>query len=46
LDPVWTSWGGYPGEIPDDIKEFLNDDGTRRKLIPTNYAVGKFKPIH
>jgi hypothetical protein len=31
LDPVWTSWGGYPGEIPDNIKEFLNDDGTRRK---------------
>lgn len=27
--PVWTNWGGYPGEIPDDIREWLGDDGRR-----------------
>lgn len=27
--PVWTAWDGYPGEIPDDICEWLDDDGGR-----------------
>jgi hypothetical protein len=25
--------GGYPGEIPDDIKEYLDDDGEARKYF-------------
>ena len=26
LQPVWTSWGGYPSDaIPDYIKEFLDN---------------------
>lgn len=26
LQPVWTSWGGYPSDaIPEDIKEFLDN---------------------
>lgn len=30
--PVWTSSDGYPGsEIPADIKEFLDEDGTCSK---------------
>ncbi|KAL4807017.1 hypothetical protein BDV18DRAFT_159239 [Aspergillus unguis] len=27
--PVWTAWDGYPGETPDDIREWLDDDGGR-----------------
>lgn len=27
--PVWTSWDRYPGEMPDDIKEFLDENGRR-----------------
>ncbi|OQD78441.1 hypothetical protein PENDEC_c001G01312 [Penicillium decumbens] len=26
--PVWTPWEGYPGEIPADIREYLDEDGT------------------
>ncbi|KAJ5908337.1 hypothetical protein N7495_001019 [Penicillium taxi] len=29
FDPVWTSWGGFPGDIPGDIQEWLDPDGTR-----------------
>jgi hypothetical protein len=25
--PVWTTWDGYPGKIPSDIAEYLDDDG-------------------
>ena len=31
LSPVWTSWGGYPGVVPEEISEYLNDDGKCRK---------------
>ena len=34
LPPVWTSWGGYPGTIPEEIGEFLSEDGTCRKYHP------------
>lgn len=27
--PVWTHWAGYPGEIPDDIREYLDEHGKR-----------------
>jgi hypothetical protein len=37
LRPVWTGWGGYPGEIPDDIKEYLDDDGGRRKYYQSTH---------
>lgn len=30
---VWTAWGGYPGDVPGDIEEFLDDDGRRGKYI-------------
>ncbi|KAI9929445.1 hypothetical protein ASPWEDRAFT_69331 [Aspergillus wentii DTO 134E9] len=30
LRAVWTGRGGYPGKIPDDIAEWLDEDGTRR----------------
>ena len=40
LEPVWTAWGGYPGEIPDDIKEYLDDDGGARK-----YSRSTHKPM-
>jgi hypothetical protein len=33
LPPVWTSWGGYPGTIPEEISEFLSEDGTCRKYL-------------
>lgn len=26
LPPVWTSWGGYPGEVPQDIYEWFDDE--------------------
>lgn len=25
--PVWTHWAGYSGEIPDDIGEYLDENG-------------------
>lgn len=25
--PVWTQWEGYPGEIPADIGEYLDENG-------------------
>jgi len=31
--PVWTMWDGYPGEIPEDIREYLDEDGQRRELL-------------
>lgn len=35
LRPVWTSWGGYPeDEIPEDIKEFLDETGNCSKCVP------------
>jgi hypothetical protein len=34
LPPVWTSWGGYPGTIPEEIGEFLSEVGTCRKYHP------------
>lgn len=29
LRPVWTAWDGYPGEVPDDVREWLDDSGCR-----------------
>ena len=29
FQPVWTGWGGYPGEIPSEIAEWLDDTGNR-----------------
>ena len=26
LLPVWTNWRGYPGEVPQNIYEWLNDE--------------------
>jgi hypothetical protein len=27
FDPIWTSWGGYPGKIPDEISECIDEHG-------------------
>lgn len=32
--PVWTHWAGYTGEIPDDIREFLDENGKRGDSHP------------
>lgn len=33
---LWTSWGGYPGKIPDDIAEWLDGDGNRGEYCTSN----------
>lgn len=33
LRPVWTAWDGYPGEVPEDIQNWLDDSGRRGEYI-------------
>jgi hypothetical protein len=37
LPPVWTSWGGYPGVVPEEISEYLDDGGGHRKYYPSTF---------
>lgn len=40
FDPIWTSWGGYPGKIPDEISEYLDERGKRRyEIVGSNRSI-------
>ena len=52
LRSVWTAWDGYPGEVPHDIQDWLDDSGRRGEYIWSFRCVGcslnyaRFCPAH
>lgn len=52
LRPVWTAWDGYPGEVPDDIQKWLDDNGRRGEYtwifrrVSCSLSYTRFCPAH